>query len=148
MSLPAGASYTLEVPMPSRAPLCLLAAAVSLACASPARAGEAKATAGAKGKASVVLMSKNGWHVNEQAPVKLKLKPGAGVAIDKPALNRKDLAASTKDSARFDVAFTAAEPGKKTIDAEASFVICQDTACKPITNHKVVIALDVAPAKK
>lgn len=110
-------------------------------------APEVKATVGAKSKASVVLTGKKGWHLNEQAPVKLTVTPPAGVTVDKPKLARKDLAEDTKDRARFDIAFTAAEPGKKTIDAEASFVICQEQACKPV-KEKVSVVVDVAPTKK
>jgi len=53
---------------------------------------------------------------------------------------RADLAASTKESARFDVAFEAAEAGAKVISAEARFVICQETACKPV---KETLALNI-----
>ena len=63
---------------------------------------------------------------------------------------RADLAASTQESARFDVAFEAAEAGAKVISAEARFVICQETACKPV---KETLTLNVevgaaAPAPK
>jgi hypothetical protein len=111
------------------------------------KASEAKATVGAKGKASVTVVGKNGWHLNEEFPVSLKLTPGAGVAVEKPKLGRKDLAESTKERARFDVAFTASEAGKRTIDAEASFAVCQESACKPV-KEKVVLAVEVAPAGK
>jgi hypothetical protein len=136
--------------MSPRRPL-LAAAALALLTAAPLQAGDlhdvtaagAKATVGAKGKASVTLSAKNGWKLNEQAPVTLKLTPGTGVAVDKPKLARPDLAAVSKESARFDVAFTATEPGKKTIEAEARFVICQESACKPVS-QKVTVAVDVA----
>jgi hypothetical protein len=123
----------------------LPAAAVAAPETHAVKVSETKATVGAKGKTSVTLVGKNGWHLNEEFPVALKLAPGAGVTVDKAKLDRKDLAASTKDSARFDVAFTASEPGRKTIDAEATFAVCQEEACKPV-KEKVVLALDVAPA--
>jgi hypothetical protein len=107
----------------------------------------AKAAVGAKGKTAVVLTAKNGWHLNEEFPVSLKLVPGAGVAVDKPKLVRKDLAESTKDRARFDVAFTASEAGQRTIEAEASFAVCQADACHPV-KQKVVVAVEVAAPKK
>jgi hypothetical protein len=108
---------------------------------------EAKATVGAKGKASVTIVGKNGWHVNEDAPVSMKLAPGSGITVDKPKLTKADLAERTQDRARFDVAFTAAEAGKKTIDAEATFVMCQASACKPV-KEKVTLAVEVAGPKK
>jgi hypothetical protein len=130
-----------------------LASALAFLVAAPAfagdvhevRASQAKATVGAKGSTSVTLAGKNGWHLNEEFPIQLKLTPGAGVTVDKGLLGRKDLAESTKESARFDVAFTANEAGAKTIDAEAHFAVCQASSCRPVT-EKVVLALDVAAA--
>jgi hypothetical protein len=132
-----------------------LSLASTLAClvALPAFAGDtqevrttpAKATVGTKGTTSVTLAGKNGWHLNEEFPIQLKLAPAAGVTVDKGLLGRKDLAESSKESARFEVGFTASEPGQKTIDAEAHFAVCQATSCRPVT-EKVVLALEVAPA--
>lgn len=129
--------------------------ALALLVAAPAFAGElhdvtttpAKAAAGAPAKASVKLSAKNGWKLNADAPITLKLTPPAGVTLEKPKLGRKDLAASDSHEARFDVAFTATEPGAKNIEAECSFVICQESACKPV-KEKVTLALDVTAPKK
>jgi len=124
----------------------VLAAAPALAADTyEVSASEAKATVGAKATANVVLAGKNGWHLNEEFPISLVLKPTAGVTVEKNLLGRKDLAESSKESARFAVAFTASEPGKKTIDAEAHFAICQATSCKPVS-EKLVLAVDVAAA--
>lgn len=110
--------------------------------------GEAKTTVGAKAKASVTISGKNGWHVNEEAPVTVKLTPPAGVTVEKAKLTKADLAEHSKERARFDVGFTAAEPGKKAIAGEASFVMCQEQACKPV-REKITLSVDVAaPAKK
>lgn len=113
---------------------------------------EASLTAGTKGKASVTISAKNGWHLNAEAPLTLKLLPAAGVEVDKAKLGRGDLAASNDTSARFDVGMTAAEPGKKTVEAEAGFVLCQEDSCKPV-KEKITLAVDVttppaAPAKR
>lgn len=106
---------------------------------------EPKAAVGTKGIATVTIAAKKGWKVNAEAPVTLKLTPAPGVTVEKPRLTRKDLAENTLDRARFDVAFTATEPGKKTIAADCSFVMCQETTCKPI-KESVVLAMDVAAA--
>lgn len=143
---------------PRTAPILLAGLAISLgglaASATPARAGElhdvkaepAKATLGAPAKASVTLSAKNGWHLNPDAPVTLKLTAPEGVTVEKPKLGRPDLAASTPESARFDVAFTAKKPGPASIGCEASFVICQASACKPV-KETLALAIDVADAK-
>ncbi|HSZ81767.1 MAG TPA: hypothetical protein VLA14_05770 [Polyangia bacterium] len=110
----------------------------------------AKVAVGAKSTTSVTIATKNGWHVNGEAPITLSLTPPAGITLAKAKLARADLAQSSLESARFDVAFEAAEPGAKVITAEAHFVICQETACKPV---KETLALNVdvsvaAPAPK
>jgi hypothetical protein len=109
------------------------------------KTGAAKATVGAKATTSVTITAKSGWHVNEEAPVSLKLQPAAGITVEKPRLTKADVAQRTKDMARFDVAFTATEPGKKTIAAECSFVMCQASTCKPV-RETVTLAVEVAPA--
>ena len=108
---------------------------------------ETKATVGVKGKTNVTIAAKPGWHVNEEAPLTMKLSPDPGIAVDKAKLTRADLAQQSKDRARFEVAFVATEPGRKTINAEASFVMCQATTCMPV-KEKIALAVDVAAAKK
>jgi DsbC/DsbD-like thiol-disulfide interchange protein len=110
-------------------------------------ASPGKAVAGGKGQVSVTLEAKNGWKLNDQAPVSLKVTPGAGLTVDKPKLGRKDLASADKHTARFDVPFTATEAGKKSLDAEAAYVICQESACKQV-KEKLTVAVNVDPAGK
>jgi len=107
---------------------------------------DASLSPGAKGKASVTISAKKGWHLNAQAPLTLKLQPGPGVEVDKPKLARADLAASNETSARFDVGLTATETGKKSVEAEAGFVLCQEDACRPI-KEKITLAIDVTAPK-
>jgi hypothetical protein len=147
--------------MSTRSPLLTLgsfALALAVSSAAPALAGElhevtpapAKATVGTPGKASVTLAAKNGWKLNAEAPISLKLVPADGLTVDKAKFSRGDLALSTKEQARFDVGFQASAPGAKTIACEASFVICQESACKPI-KETVTLNVEVAaatPAKK
>jgi hypothetical protein len=132
----------------------LLVAATLLSSAAPGRAEEKlyeikkiepKAVVGAKGSASVTIATLHGWHVNGEAPITLALTAPAGVTLPKTKLVRGDLADSTLASARFDVAFEASEPGAKVIPVEAHFVICQETACKPI-KETLSLNIDVASA--
>ena len=111
---------------------------------------EPKVVVGEKGAATVTLSAKAGWHLNGEAPITLALTSPAGMTIAKTKLGRGDLAESTEQSARFDVAFEAAEVGAKVINAEARFVICQETACKPV-KETLSLSVDVsaaAPAPK
>ena len=104
-----------------------------------------KATLGEKATASVNFATKAGWHLNDEAPFTLKLPPSQGITVDKPRLQRADLAASTDTTARFDVALVASKEGHGELQAEASFVICQETICRPI-KEKLVIGVDASPA--
>jgi DsbC/DsbD-like thiol-disulfide interchange protein len=108
------------------------------------KTAEARGTVGMKGTTSVTIAARPGWHVNEEAPLVMKLTPDPGITVDKPRLTRGDLAQQSKEMARFEVAFTPSEPGKKTINAEASFVMCQASTCKPV-REKLALAIDVAP---
>ena len=65
--------------------------------------------------------------------------------MKKAKLERADLAQSTQETARFDIPVSATEAGKKTINAEARFVLCQAEACKPV-KETLSLAVDVAPA--
>lgn len=106
---------------------------------------EPKLAVGTTGTASLTITTRAGWHVNAEAPISLALKPPTGVSVPKEKLTRADLAASTENSARFDIAVSAADAGKKTIDAEARFVLCQESACKPV-KETVTLLVDVTPA--
>jgi hypothetical protein len=125
-----------------------------VASALPARADDtyqvsktdAVVTVGSKGKASVTISAKRGWHLNAEAPLTLKLGNSPGLQTDKPKLGRSDLALSTKTQARFDVGVTAAEPGRKTLEAEAGFVLCQESACRPV-KERISLAVDANAAK-
>jgi hypothetical protein len=106
-----------------------------------------KATQGEKASASVAIATKKGWHLNAEAPLTLKLTPGPGITVEKPRLARADLAASTDSSARFDVALVASQAGHGEVQAEAGFVICQETICRPI-KEKLVIGVEASPPRE
>lgn len=105
---------------------------------------EPKVVVGATGTASLTIKVKGGWHVNDEAPISLALAAPAGLTVTKAKLTRADLAASSKQSARFDIPVSATEAGKKTIGAEARFVLCQEQACKPV-KETVTLAIEVTP---
>jgi len=105
---------------------------------------EPKVAVGTTGTASLTIKVKGGWHVNDEAPISVALTAPAGVTVKKAKLTRADLAASSKESARFDIPVSATEAGKKTIGAEAHFVLCQEQACKPV-KETVTLAIEVTP---
>jgi hypothetical protein len=101
-----------------------------------------KVAVGATATASLTIKAKSGWHVNAEAPINLALTPPTGLSVKKAKLTRADLAATTVDSARFDIPISASEPGKQSIAAEARFVICQEQACKPV-KETLALAVEV-----
>ena len=138
--------------LPIRFPAALLFGAATMLAAGAARADalyevtktEPKLAAGSTATATLTIKAKGGWHMNAEAPITLALTPATGLTVPKQKLGRGDLAASSADSARFDIPVSAAEPGKKSISAEARFVICQESACKPV-KETLTLALDVTP---
>ena len=113
------------------------------------RKTEPKVAAGGQAKASLTIAAKNGWHVNAEAPITVSLKSSdSGLTVAKEKMTRADLAESTQTSARFDIALTCAADtaaGPKTINAEAKFVMCQESACKPV-KETLALAIEVTPA--
>jgi len=106
---------------------------------------EPKLVVGASETATVGIEGKNGWHLNQEAPVSLTLTPDTGLDVAKAKLVRADLAVSKPEQIRFDVPVSAKEPGAKKVVAEAKFVMCQAEACKP-AKETITLAFDVAPA--
>jgi len=106
-------------------------------------APEVALTTGKAGSATVTVLGRNGWHVNEEAPITLTINAPAGVAIAKAKLSRTDLAESKPERARFDVQVTAEKAGRQPVQAEARFVMCQESACKPV-KETVTLMLEVS----
>lgn len=107
--------------------------------------GDAKVAIGATTIATLTIKARGGWHVNAEAPITVALTAPAGVSLKKEKLSRGDLAASSAESARFEIPVSATEAGKKTINAETRFVMCQQSACKPV-KETVTLAVEVLPA--
>ena len=108
---------------------------------------EPKVAVGATATASLTITPRPAGTSTREAPITVALTPPAGVTVQKAKLTRADLAQSTQESARFDIPVSATEAGKKTINAEARFVLCQEQACKPV-KETLALALDVTPAAR
>ena len=112
---------------------------------------EPKVAVGAKSSASLTVTAKNGWHINGEAPITVLLTAPSGLTLGKTKLVREDLAESTQELARFEIPFEAVDVGTKVVLAEARFVMCQASACKP---EKQTLSLNIevtppaAPASK
>lgn len=72
-----------------------------------------------------------GFHMNKEYPTSLALNPPAGVTLDKAKLTAKDAAKFEEREAQFDVAYTAAKPGKQIVTGELKFAVCSANSCDP-----------------
>jgi hypothetical protein len=90
------------------------------------------AKAGQKGVAKVHITPGAGYHMNKEYPTSLVFTAvPAGVLVDKMKLTAKDAAKFEEAGAEFDVAYTAAQPGKKVVTGELKFAVCSATTCDP-----------------
>jgi hypothetical protein len=104
---PAGAAYVLKVDAP------------------PAKKGQ-------KTVANVKITPAAGYHMNKEYPTSLVLNSvPAGVMVDKMKWTMKDAAKWEETEGEFDIAYTAADAGKKTVSGEIKFAVCSANTCDP-----------------
>lgn len=106
----------------------------------------AKATVGIQATVTVTIEGRNGWHINSEAPIALKISTQTGANVAKPKQSRADLVESSETKARFDVSATLIEVGNKSLGAEATFVMCQESACKPVKETFTLTFATEAPS--
>lgn len=87
---------------------------------------------GQKSLAKIRITPGAGYHMNKEYPASLSLSTvPAGVTIDKARQTLKDAAKWDEAGGEFDVAYTAAEPGKKVVAGELKFAVCSTNTCDP-----------------
>jgi hypothetical protein len=92
---------------------------------SPAKKGQ-------KAVAKVHITPGAGYHMNKEYPTSLVFTTvPAGVSVDKMKLTAKDAAKFEEAGAEFDIAYTAAQLGKKVVSGEIKFAVCSATTCDP-----------------
>jgi len=93
----------------------------------------AQAKVGEPASVAVRVVPKAPWHMNLDFPTSLKVEAAAGVELAKAQLGKADAAKLDEHGCRFDVGFTASEPGERTFTGKFKFAVCQDEACAPVT---------------
>ena len=85
---------------------------------------------GGKGELEVVLVAKDGYHINAEFPYKLKTAAGPSgiVAFDKSELARGE-GSYTKTEARFHAAFAGARAGAAKIGGTLALSVCTSKEC-------------------
>lgn len=87
---------------------------------------------GQKSVAKVHIKPGAGYHMNKEYPTSLVLSSvPSGVTVDKMKLTMKDAAKWEESEGEFDIAYTAAQAGKKTVSGEIKFAVCSATTCDP-----------------
>ncbi len=100
------------------------------------------ASAGKAAKATIKLVTKNGFHVNKDYPIALEVSGSDGVKLAKAKLAKGDVTMTGETEASFEVGFTPAKAGKAQLEATFRFAVCTDKDCFP-AKEKLVVALDV-----
>ncbi|MBI2896105.1 MAG: hypothetical protein HYY06_21285 [Deltaproteobacteria bacterium] len=99
-------------------------------------------TAGAEGRFDVRLTGRNGYHVNQEYPIELTIRPVDGVSFPKSSLRRADASAFEEAKAVFPVAFTAQSAGRRELGGELAFSVCNPQNCL-LERQPLTIAVDV-----
>lgn len=85
---------------------------------------------GQPAKATVLIKPAAGYHLNEEFPTKLALKPTVGVVLAKAEFAKQD-AKLSRDEGRFEVTLVGNEPGQKAVQGSLKFAVCTETTCEP-----------------
>jgi hypothetical protein len=93
-------------------------------------------------KTTLKIETAPGSHVSPDAPLKITLKGAEGLTLVKEKLVTEDIVEGKGASPSFELAFTAAKAGPKTIDATLTFFVCTKELCERETDT-VSIPVDV-----
>ncbi len=86
---------------------------------------------GQKAVAKVKITPGAGFHMNKEYPTSLNVSAPLGVTVDKPKQTMKDATKWEEQGGEFDVAYTAAKPGKQVVTGEIKFAVCSANSCDP-----------------
>jgi hypothetical protein len=94
-------------------------------------ASPAKMTTGSKGSATLEIVPKKGWHLNDEFPYKLTVTPPAGTKVARPEQTKKDTVAFSRESMKWAIDFEASAAGDKAFTGKVKFAVCTETSCDP-----------------
>jgi hypothetical protein len=105
--------------------------------------GAVEVATGARGSASLTIAPAAGRRIDGAAPLSVRLSAPKGLKLERRRLSLADAADPRAEAPRFDLAFTAEQPGAYALTVEARFWICAKKTCRPVRD-KVEIAVTVA----
>jgi hypothetical protein len=90
----------------------------------------ARVTVGGAGELEIVLAAKDGYHINDEFPYKLRtaVEPAGAVTFEKPELTRTQ-GTYTKTEARFKARFAGAKVGDAKIGGVMALSVCTPKEC-------------------
>ena len=94
-------------------------------------AAPAKLSTGAKGSATLEIVPKAGWHLNDEFPYKLTMTAPSGAKVAKPEQGKKDTVAFSPDKMKWAIDFEASAAGDKAFTGKVKFAVCTETSCDP-----------------
>ena len=99
----------------------------------------AKTTPGKAGVFELIVAPQGDFHMNMEAPPKIKLISGDHrVDVEKKMWGKKDAEYYKDEGAKWKLTATAKEKGKYELEMKARFVICKKEICKPISFNKTL----------
>ena len=84
---------------------------------------------GKEGTVEIVLDAKAPFHVNDQYPIKFKVKEGAGREVCRRPWSARTRRSSKQCEATMPVAFVPESAGQHTVAGQLSFSVCTDENC-------------------
>ena len=94
-------------------------------------ASPAKVTTGSKGSATLEIIPKKGWHLNDEFPYKLTMTAPAGTKVAKPEQSKKDTVSFSHEKMKWAIDFEASAAGDKAFTGKVKFAVCTETSCDP-----------------
>ena len=88
-------------------------------------------TAGGEGAATVKVVPKGVWKLNDEFPTKLTVTAPAGVSVKKAEQKVKDAVSFGEKEGRWSVEFTAQSAGDKAFKGVVKFAVCTPESCIP-----------------
>jgi hypothetical protein len=90
----------------------------------------AQVSVGGNGELEIVLLAKDGYHINDEFPYKLRTaaEPAGAVTFEKPELSRTQ-GSYTKTEARFKARFAGAKSGEAKIGGVMALSVCTAKEC-------------------
>jgi hypothetical protein len=90
-----------------------------------------KVTTGSKGTATLEIVPKKGWHLNDEFPYKLTITAPAGAKVAKPEQGKQDTVSFSHEAMKWAIDFETSSAGDKAFTGKVKFAVCTETSCDP-----------------